>query len=191
MARSEPQAGLIESPFGTLIRPARLGKQDGVPGVSVEWIVNLTQAEAASFEPGDPLLQKVAAIPRRYDGDLSFQYAANRMFVVARDADLLAALQQAMPEAKGAVIDQSHGRVCLAIEGPRVEDVLSKLFAVDFSSAAFKTRTGIATAHHVMMTLIYRQHEQGFLLFPHRSFARDFLGALIKAGAEYGVEIEG
>jgi heterotetrameric sarcosine oxidase gamma subunit len=96
-----------------------------------------------------------------------------------------------MPTDKGAIIDQCHGRVCIAVEGSHVEAVLSKLFAVDFDASAFKNGTGIATAHHVIFALIYRESATRFLLFPHRSFSRDFLKALIKAGTEYGVEIEG
>lgn len=190
MARAEPNAITIASPFGDLLTSKRIGKTKGAPGVSIEWIANLTQAEVASFEPNSPALEKAAAVARRFDGDLSFQHAANRVFVVARDADLLPALEKAVPKNQGAIIDQSHGRVCLAIEGPRVEDVLSKLFAVDFDKSVFKNETGIATAHHVIFALIYREHDTRFLLFPHRSFARDFLKSLIKAGTEFGVEIE-
>jgi methylglutamate dehydrogenase subunit D len=191
MARNEPQTLDFDSPFGTLLMPDRIGKNDGAPGVSIEWIVNLTQAEIASFTPGDAILEKASTVARRFDGDLSFGHAANRVFVVARDADVLPALKAAVPTDKAAIIDQSHGRVCLAVEGPRVDDVLSKLFAVDFAASVFKNGTGIATAHHVIFVLIYRESETRFLLFPHRSFARDFLKALIKAGTEYAVEIEG
>jgi heterotetrameric sarcosine oxidase gamma subunit len=191
MARNEPQSLEIDSPFGLLLVPDRIGKKDGAPGISIEWLVNQTQAEIASFDPGDAVLEKAAALARRHDGDLAFQHAANRVFVVARDADLLTALKAVVPHDRAAIIDQSHGRVCLAVEGACVEDTLSKLFAVDFDKSAFKNATGIATAHHVIFALIYREHDTRFLVFPHRSFARDFLKALIKAGTEYGVEIEG
>ena len=191
MARNEPQIIAFDSPFGDALAPARIGKKQGAPGISIEWIPNLTQAEVASFGPADSVLEKASAIARRHDGDVAFQHAANRVFVVARDADSLPALKAAVSSDKAAIIDQSHGRVCLALEGTRAENVLSKLFAVDFDLSAFKNGTGIATAHHVIFALIYRENEIRFLLFPHRSFARDFLAALIKAGTEYGVEIEG
>jgi methylglutamate dehydrogenase subunit D len=191
MARNEPQSLEIDSPFGLLLVPDRIGKKDGAPGISIEWLVNQTQAEIASFDPGDAVLEKAAALARRHDGDLAFQHAANRVFVVARDADLLPALKAAVPNDKAAIIDQNHGRVCLAVEGPQVENLLSKLFAIDFDAYVFKPGTGIATAHHVIFVLIYRETSSRFLLFPHRSFARDFLKSIIKAGTEYGVEIEG
>ena len=191
MARTEPQTIAFDSPFGDLIVPNRIGKKNGAPGISVEWVVNQMQAEVASFEAVDNILEKAANVARRHDGDFSFQNAANRVFVVARDADLLPALQAAIPSDKAAIIDQSHGRVCLAVEGPNVENVLSKLFAVDFDERVFKIGSAIATAHHVIFALIYRENDARFLLFPHRAFARDFLKSLIKAGTEYGVEIEG
>lgn len=191
MARSELQTIAVDSPFGSLLTAARIGKQDGAPGISIEWIANQTQAEIASFTAGDAVLEKANSIARRFDGDFVFHHAANRVFVVARDADLLPALKVALPSGKAAIIDQSHGRVCLAVEGLAVEDVLSKLFAINFDISAFSIGKGIATAHHVIFALIYRETETRFLLFPHRSFARDFMKALIKAGTEYGVEIEG
>ena len=190
MARTQTDNITFDSPFGNVLTPARIGNQDGKPGVSIEWIVNLTQAEIASFVPGDTVLEKADTIARRHDGDLVFQHAANRVFVVARDSDLLPALKAVVPTDKAAIVDQSHGRICLAIEGAAVENILSKLFAIDFNAAAFKIGTGISTAHHVIFVLIYRQSETRFLLFPHRSFARDFLKSLTKAGTEYGVEIE-
>jgi methylglutamate dehydrogenase subunit D len=191
MARDELKTIAVDSPFGVLLAPNRIGKQDDAPGISIEWICNQTQAEIASFEAGAVVLEKTAALARRHDGDIAFQHAANRIFIVARDADLLLELKAAVSTDKGAIIDQSHGRVCLAVEGSQVEAVLSKLFAIDFNSGIFKNGTGIATAHHVIFVLMYREHETRFLLFPHRSFARDFLKALIKAGTEYGVEVEG
>ena len=191
MARTELQTALFDSPFGALLTPARIGKKDGVPGISIEWIINQTQAEVAGFEAGGAVLEAASAVARRHDGDLSFHHAANRVFVVARDADLLPTLKNTVPHSEAAIIDQSHGRVCLGVEGHHVENVLSKLFAVDFNEGSFRAGSGIATAHHVIFALIYRETSTRFLLFPHRSFARDFLQALIKAGTEYGVEIEG
>ena len=138
MAKNQTLAVEIDSPFGATLTPDRIGKRDGAPGISVEWIVNLTQAEVATFEPGNAVLEKAADAARRNDGDLAFHHAANRVFVVARDADLLADLHKLVPADKGAIIDQSHGRVCLAVEGLRVEQVLSKLFAVDFEPSVSK-----------------------------------------------------
>ncbi len=191
MVRNQTQSLKIDSPFGALLVPDRIGKKDGAPGISIEWIVNQTQAEIVSFDPGNSVLDIVSAVARRFDGDLSFAHAADRVFMVARDDNRLPALKAAVPSDQAAIIDQSHGRVCLAVEGARVSDVLSKLFAIDFDASAFKSGTGIATAHHVIFALIYRENATRFLLLPHRSFARDFLKALIKAGTEYGVEIEG
>lgn len=191
MANPQPETQLVDNPFGTLLTPARIGKKDGTPGISIEWVHHQTQAEIASFVPNDEVLKLAAAAAQRHDGDLSFQHAANRVFVVAKDGDLLPAFARTVSSEFAAIIDQSHGRVCLAVEGFRVEDVLSKLFAVDFDIASFKANTGISTAHHVVFALIYREDKNRFLLFPHRSFARDFLSSLIKAGTEYGVEIEG
>jgi heterotetrameric sarcosine oxidase gamma subunit len=188
--RSEPALMPQASPFGDGNPLHGIATASGKPGVTIEWISNRTQADVAAFTVDDPVLDKAAAVARRFDGDFAFRHGPSRLFVVARDGDRLEALRAAVPADKGAVIDQCHGRICLVVEGPRAADTLSKLFAVDFDARVFKPGTGLATAHHVIFSLIWRENDDRFMLFPHRSFARDMLGALARAAAEYGVEVE-
>lgn len=179
-----------ESPFGQALNHARHGLQQGPAGLSITWEPFRTQAEVAVFDGAAATLEKAAKAAAKADVDARvMHHAASRNFIFAKNADVLAAVRKAVPAAQGAVIDQSHGRVALAVAGPKVEDTLSKLFAVDFHIAAFPAGTGIATAHHVIFALIWRESAERFILFPHRSFARAFLSDLIRAGAEYGVVV--
>lgn len=177
-------------PFGDLLADARLGRKDGAPGVTLQWLPLRTMAEVACFAIDDPLLQTVIGATRAKGGAFGFRTGPSRAFVACPHDDMVPQLHGLVPQERGAVIDQSHGRVAIRISGPAVEWTLAKLFAVDFDLRAFKPGTGVATAHHVVFALIYRNGEEAFTLFPHRSFARDFLAALIRAGEEKGVEVQ-
>ena len=67
--------------------------------------------------------------------------------------------------ADGSLMELSHGRTCLRISGPKAEWVLSKLYAIDFSVAAFPAGTGLSTSHHSIFTQIYRHDGETFDLF--------------------------
>jgi heterotetrameric sarcosine oxidase gamma subunit len=184
----------IANPFPGFDPFANAPAASGKPGVLVEWVQCATIAELAVFNATSAdalkLFDTVTTLSARSKTAYSFRHAHNRICIVSQTIDLLDELRNMTPVETGAVIDQSHGRVCLSIEGDHACDTLSKLFAVDFDVRVFKPTTGIATAHHVIFALIYRETETKFLLFPHRSFARDFLGSLMRAAAEYGVEFE-
>jgi sarcosine oxidase subunit gamma len=177
-------------PFGDLLVDARLGHADGAPGVTLQWLPLRTMAEVACFAIDDPLLATAIGATRAKGGAFGFRTGPGRAFVACLHDDMVPQLQSLVPSSRGAVIDQSHGRVAIRIAGPAVEWTLSKLFAVDFDLRAFKPGTGLATAHHVIFALVYRENDEAFTLFPHRSFARDFLGALIRAGEENGIEVQ-
>jgi sarcosine oxidase subunit gamma len=179
-----------DHPFGAMLADGRSGKPDGAPGVTVRWQPMRTMAEVACFAVDDPLLSTVIGATRAKGGAFGFRIGPQRAFIACERDDMLAQLASLVPTGRGAVIDQSHGRVAIKVSGPSVEWVLSKLFAIDFDARAFKPGTGIATAHHVVFALIHRETEESFTLFPHRSFARDFLAALVRAGEETGIDIQ-
>ena len=89
----------------------------------------------------------------------------------------------------GSVTDLSHGRTMIHVDGPKVEWVLAKLFAIDFATPAFPVGTGIATAHHDILAQIPRVGPQAFDICVFRSFARSFWTALCHAAAETGYEV--
>ena len=91
--------------------------------------------------------------------------------------------------ADGSLIELSHGRTCLRISGPKAEWVLSKLYAIDFSVAAFPAGTGLSTSHHSIFTQIYRHDGETFDLFVFRSLARAFWHTLQRAAEETGFEV--
>ncbi len=123
------------------------------------------------------------------EGASAFGFAPGRFLVAADEESVPARLAEALPAAAGTVLDLSHGRTVLRVEGFAAEQVLSKLFALDFRAAAFPLGAGRATIHHQIQALIQRTGERRFDLIVFRSFARSFWTTLCHAAEEYGYEI--
>lgn len=119
----------------------------------------------------------------------AFGFAPGRFLVADEAEDRFAALLDALPADAGTLLDLSHGRTVLRVEGAKAGWVLSKLFGIDFSPAAFPPGDGRATAHHDVSALIQRTGEGRFDLYVFRSFARSFWKTLCHAAAETGYEV--
>ncbi|MGL4489698.1 MAG: sarcosine oxidase subunit gamma, partial [Rhizobiaceae bacterium] len=119
----------------------------------------------------------------------AFKIASNRWFIAGPES-LSDTIKSKLKPSDGSLIDLTHGRASLLIVGPKAERVLSKLYAIDFSVAAFPVDTGMATSHHNIFTQIHRPYPSAFDLFVFRSFARSFWHTLQRAAEEVGYEVE-
>jgi methylglutamate dehydrogenase subunit D len=177
------------SPLGAEFKPGTFGNLSGDAGVVLGERQFDFVAEVAAFD------QSIAEATRLVSGALkkagdgySFQITQNR-WLVAGAAALRDALSRKADSSSLSLIDQTHGRTVLTVSGARAKWVLSKLFAIDFRQTAFPTGTGLATLHHDVSAWIYRDAEDGFVLFVPRSFARSFWHTLCRAAEEVGYDI--
>jgi sarcosine oxidase subunit gamma len=115
--------------------------------------------------------------------------APGRFLVEAMTTDLETGLREMIAPDAGAVTGVSNARVVVSITGKKVEWVLSKGIAVDFSLTAFPVATCIQTSHHQIGLTIRRIDEQGFELYVFSSFVRSFWQWLESAAAEVGYEV--
>lgn len=119
----------------------------------------------------------------------AFQHAPGRWTVVSQDP----ALPEALTKAAGdntTVVDLSHGRTVVRVDGEKSRWVLSKLFALDFRSDYFPLEKGLATKHHEIFAQIQRIGEDAFDVIVFRSYARSFWHALTRASEEAGYRVE-
>ncbi len=124
------------------------------------------------------------------DSRAAFGIAPGRWLVVDQAEGAGEALRAAIEIETGTITDLSHGRTAIAIEGEKAEWVLSKLFALDFSLAAFPVSAGKSTAHHELFTLIQRTGADRFDLYVYRSFARSFWKLLCASAQDVGYTVE-
>ncbi|MCT7375235.1 sarcosine oxidase subunit gamma family protein [Chelativorans salis] len=188
------------SPLGEAFRPGTYGNLAEGPGVTLTEATPVTIAEAAAW-PGSAVALSGAietvtglSLPAAPGagvvggGAVAFSIGPGR-YLVAGAEGLSTKLQAAISLDMGTVTDLSHGRAALRIAGPRAEWVLSKLFALDFSPAAFPVGEGRATAHHDIFAQIQRTGGEQFDIYVFRSFARAFWQELCAAAEETGYEV--
>lgn len=143
-------------------------------------------ANAIKRASGAPLTKTRDAVA---DTARAFQHAPGRWTVIADDAALPEALAKAVGE-NGTVVDLSHGRTVLRIDGAKSRWVLSKLFAIDVHPDALPLQKGLATKHHEIFAQIQRVGEDAFDVIVFRSYARAFWHALRRASEEVGYAVE-
>ncbi len=88
------------------------------------------------------------------------------------------------------VIDQSHGRVVLRLEGPASRPVLQKGIDIDLHPAVFKRGTVAQTGIAGMAVLVHAVADEAFDLYGNRSFAQSLLDWLLEAGREWKTVLE-
>ena len=189
------------SPLGQAWTPGRFGAGRGRPGVTLSDVQPGSIVQVAAWPEKDAAaleaIRTVAGLSLEAkpgagafgDAASAFGFAPGRFLVMADDEDMLARLAEALPAEAGTVLDLSHGRTVLRVEGVQAEQVLSKLFALDFRAAAFALGAGRATMHHQVHALIQRTGERRFDVVVFRSFARAFWTTLRHAAEEYGYEV--
>jgi len=82
-------------------------------------------------------------------------------------------------------LDLSSSRSVLRIQGPRAEDLLARLCAVDFRD---KTRNFYSTSIHHCATHIY-QSDRGFDIYMPRSFGESLTDFIIDISRQYHVQM--
>jgi len=95
----------------------------------------------------------------------------------------LARLQQVVGDA--ALVDQTHGRVRILVDGAKAEAVLSKGTAVDLHPQAFPVGRSAVTLFGHVAAHMTRISAQGFELLVLRGFAESLWDDLSSMAAEY------
>jgi heterotetrameric sarcosine oxidase gamma subunit len=93
------------------------------------------------------------------------------------------------------VFDATHGRALVRITGARAADLLSKVCAIDFSEGVTPNGAAFRSSVAKVVTDVVREDRRGgevsYLLHCERSSGQYLFGALIDAGEEFGIEVEG
>jgi sarcosine oxidase subunit gamma len=105
-----------------------------------------------------------------------------------REEALVRALATALEGHGSALVDLSHARTVLRIEGPRVRDILAKGCPLDVDSMQ-PDATAVTVLSHFNM-LLHCEAEAAFDLYVARSYAVACYEWLLLAGREFGLRIE-
>ena len=92
------------------------------------------------------------------------------------------------------VFDATHGRALMRITGARAGDLLAKVCGVDLSDEATPDGAAFRSSVAKLVTDVVRDDQDGvrsYLLHCERSSGQYLFDALIDAGDEFGIEVEG
>ena len=103
--------------------------------------------------------------------------------------DVLGALRAHITPDIGAVLDLSHTRCRVHIEGAQAVATLGKLFALDFRESAFAVGRFKLTGHHHVPCSLHRLAKDSFDLYLLSTYANGQLESLVDAALEYGVAL--
>ncbi|MBA2774137.1 MAG: hypothetical protein H0U36_08850 [Nocardioidaceae bacterium] len=92
------------------------------------------------------------------------------------------------------VVDLTHGRALMRLTGPAAADLLARECAVDLTDAACPDGSALRTAVAGLATDIVRDDRDGtpsYLLHCERSSGQYLFDALLDAGTDLGVDVDG
>ncbi len=203
--RQERGRPLRRSPFEGHIpadRPTRAG-QVGVH-ISVSTVHSVIQlatwptgteawqaALTSALGEGVPL--RVGDTQRMPTG-LVMRLGPEELMIVSDEAvpashESVAALRVSVRSDVGSVLDLSHARCRIHIEGEHAIDTLAKLFALDFRDGAFPINNVQLTSHHHVPSALHRTGETAFDAYVFTTYAREQLETLMDAALEFGVAV--
>ena len=104
-------------------------------------------------------------------------------------ADTVGALRRHIAPDVGAVLDLSHARVRVQVQGAQAVAALGKPFALDFRNSAFPVGRVQLSGHHHVPCSLHRLGEDRFDLYMLSTYAHGQLEALVDASLEYGVAL--
>jgi sarcosine oxidase subunit gamma len=102
-------------------------------------------------------------------------------------SDVAGSLRKDIPAAVGSVIDLSHARCRVRVEGVQCKAVLNKLFALNLLDLEFPVGEVRLSGHHHVPATLHRLGPEVFDLYVFSTYAHDQLGVLLDAALEYGV----
>jgi sarcosine oxidase subunit gamma len=147
----------------------------------------LHEAALAAFGLALPPAPRRAASP-----DLAFIWSGpDQWLAYARPAPAAGMEAQLAPLAGlAAIVDQSHARTLLRIQGGRVRDALAKGVALDLHPRAFQAGDAAVTAvAHIGVHFWQLDDSSTYELAVPRGYALSFWHWLATAAAEYGLEL--
>lgn len=111
------------------------------------------------------------------------------MLIGSGATDTLDALRAHITPEIGALLDLTHARCRVHIEGPQAVATLGKLFALDFRDAAFAVGQLQLSGHHHVPCSLHRLGADRFDLYLLSTYAHGQLESLWDAALEYGVAL--
>jgi heterotetrameric sarcosine oxidase gamma subunit len=103
-------------------------------------------------------------------------------------------VEEVKDEGLVSVFDATHARALVRIAGPRTPELLAKVCAIDFADGVTPNGAAFRSSVAKLVTDVVRDDRDGeisYLLHCERSSGQYLFDALIDAGDEFGIEVDG
>ncbi len=182
--------------------PGTYGASPEAPGVRLSRRGALAIVQVAAFAGSGDAVRQVAEtvtglapdptpIRATTQGDRSWLWTAPERWLLIAPADAMPAidLAAAIPTEQGSVVDLSHARAAVRLEGADARAVLSKGCSLDFHPGVFGPGACAQSTLFHVATLIHCRDANSFDLFAFRGFGRSLWEMLVDAALEFGCEV--
>lgn len=102
--------------------------------------------------------------------------------------------QRVAPLPGASFLDVTHGRALMRLEGERAPDLLAKVCAIDLADAVTPDGAAFRSSVAKLVTDVVRDDRRGtrsYLLGCERSFGQYLFDALLDAGREWDIDVDG
>jgi methylglutamate dehydrogenase subunit D len=177
------------SPLAEVAKPGRFGADHGTPGVRISVVHPLSlvmvQARAGKGKAVAAILQDMKQATVLWAGP-------DQWFVktTTHAESVLASTLKKQLGASASIVDQSHGRVTLSIQGPKVRQLLAKGTPVDLHTDEFPVgKSCLTQMAHVGVHLTCVGPDT-FEISVFRGFSESFWEWLTEQALEFGYQVD-
>ena len=170
------------SPLGDIAIQGRFGADKGAPGVTLS-VVHPALIVTAIARKGKA--KALADTLKNWRGARAQWAGAEQYFVLDKAFDEV----RKKLEGFASCSDQSHGRVIIRIEGPKVRNVLCKGTPVDLHESEFEIGKSVLTQMAHVGVHLTRVAADAFELSVFRGFSESFWEWLTEQSEEFGYQV--
>ena len=121
---------------------------------------------------------------------ICFRTAPNRLLIWQREAGNALVRLEVLDPAASPVLDLSHGRVRITIDGSQAQDLMARLSTIDFRERAFADLAFAQTEIHHTSCMIFRPHSGTYELLVPSSYARSLWDFVCDVARPFGLNPE-
>ena len=121
---------------------------------------------------------------------ICFRTAPNRLLIWQKESgDVLAELE-ALDPAASPILELSHGRLRITVEGSQAQDLINRLSTIDLRTRAFTDLAFAQTAIHHTSSIIFMPRSRTYELLIPTSYARSLWDFILDVARPFGLSTD-
>ena len=118
---------------------------------------------------------------------ICFRTAPNRLLIWQKESGDVLAQLEAVDSAVSPILELSHGRVRITVEGSQAQDLMTRLSTIDFRDRAFSDLAFAQTEIHHTSCMIFRPQSGTYELLIPTSYAHSLWEFILDVARPFGL----